>query len=332
MKKVLFIILFIILLTPKYVLASTSIQITNKIENISNEIDSTITYKIIPHVDNPKGVTNDLNSYTLDFKDTEVIDNTITKVDEIDFSNVIYTIPGTYKYGIRQENTSDIDLNIKKKNKEITVIVTKELDDSIKVDVQPLVLDFEDLEKKELEYTNEVKYTNISIEQKTSGDYKDFDKNTYFKYKITFYGKIGSKYTITGQDEHINYNGEKIDTSIKYEVKDTEKENYTYIYLKEGQIITIGLNESGFNELPHNMEYAITKVDGEKWSTKINGKERNSITLRVKDDENKIVIDNHRDYDDAVTGLMYNLLPFILVIFIIIGLYLVYKKIKFKKM
>ena len=331
MKKKLILLLFICMyiIIPRDTYASTSLKITNKITNIKNSIDSTITYQIKPHTDNPQGVENDLNSYTIDFTDAEVIDNTITKEDEIDFSTVNYTIPGTYKYGIIQESSSDKSIVLEKKRYQIYVMVTKEADNSIKVDVQPLVFDFKDLEKKELEYTNKVEYTTISLKQKNTGDYKEIDKNTYFKYKLEINSKVGSIYTITGQPDMIIYNDEEIETTKEYEV--TEENNYIYVYLKDDDKITIGLNELDFNEIPQDIEYTITKVDGEKWTTKINGEERDTITLKTNIKDNEVLIINSRDYDNAVTGLVYNILPFILLILIIFELVFIFKKIDYKK-
>jgi len=330
MKKLLLVLIALFLFTPKYVYASTTLKITNTLENISNKIDASITYKIIPHADNPAGATNNPSEYTLDFTGISVEDNKIVKEGEIDFSNVVYTVPGIYSYGIKQQSISDPNIKENDKMYEIYVNVTSENGNMV-VDVQPLVFEFEELEKKELEYTNEIDFTSLTIEQKLSGEYKELDKNTYFKYKITFYSKIDSVYTITGQDEKINYNGEEIETTDKYISKDTEEENYVYIYLKEGQVVTIGLNELDFSEIPHQTEFVITKVDGEKWSTTINGKEKNTFTSRTLNKENKIVITNSRDYDDAVTGLFYNIFPFIIIIPFIILDVIVFKKMKLKK-
>ena len=52
---------------------------------------------------------------------------------EIDFSTVHYTIPGTYRYGIIQESSSDKSIVLEKKRYQIYVMVTKEEDNSIKV-------------------------------------------------------------------------------------------------------------------------------------------------------------------------------------------------------
>lgn len=329
-KKLIFLLIICMyIIIPKDTYASTSLKITNKITNIRNSINSTITYQIKPHTDNPQGVENDLNSYTIDFTDTEVIDNTITKEDEIDFSTVHYTIPGTYRYGIIQESSSDKSIVLEKKRYQIYVMVTKEEDNSIKVDVQPLVFDFKDLEKKELEYTNKLEYTTISLKQNNEGDYKELDKNTYFKYKLEINSKIGSIYAITGQPDIIIYNDEEIETTKEYEV--TEEDNYIYVYLKDGDKITIGLNELEFNEIPQDTEYTITKVNGEKWTTTINGKERDTITLKTNTKDNEVLIINSRDYDNAVTGLVYNILPFILLILIIFELIFIFKKIDYKK-
>lgn len=330
-KKLLFLLfIFIFIITPKNTYAETNLKIKSIIPNIRNSINSTITYEIIPHAENPEKIDNDINSYTVDFTDTEVIDNTITNESYIDFSNINYTIPGTYRYGIRQKSTNDKNIVLTNKTYEIYIEVTKDIDDNINIDVKQLIFDFASLEKKELEYTNEVKYNYLSIKQKVDGEYKNHDLNTYFKYKITFNGKVGDQYTISGQDSIVYYDGENIETEENYIVK--EDNNYMYIYLKDNQEITIGRNGLDFNEIPEDIEYTITKIDASKWSTTINGKEIDTLTSKINNKKNEIIIINTRDYDDAVTGLLYNVLPFILIIILIVGSYIIYKKIKYKKM
>ena len=330
-KKLLFLLfIFIFIITPKNTYAETNLKIKSIIPNIRNSINSTITYEIIPHAENPDKIDNDINSYTVDFTDTEVIDNTITNESYIDFSNINYTIPGTYRYGIRQKSTNDKNIVLTNKTYEIYIEVTKDIDDNINIDVKQLIFDFASLEKKELEYTNEVNYYYLSIKQKVDGEYKNHDLNTYFKYKITFNGKVGDQYTISGQDSIVYYDGENIETEENYIVK--EDNNYMYIYLKDNQEITIGRNGLDFNEIPEDIEYTITKIDASKWSTTINGKEIDTLTSKINNKKNEIIIINTRDYDDAVTGLLYNVLPFILIIILIVGSYIIYKKIKYKKM
>ena len=329
-KKLLLILVFIIyLIIPKYTYAETTIKLTNKIENVQNEINATITYKLIPHAENPKEVENDLEEIKVDFNDSTIEDNTLTRETIIDFSNVIYKIPGTYRYGIKQQYTSDNNILLSKDMYEIYVEVTNE-EDNIKVEVQPLVFDFKNLEKCELEYTNKLEYTYIKIKQKVTGDYKEIDKNNYFKYKITFYSKTNNKYSIAGQKEKIMYDGREIETENEYTVKDNEKENYIYIYLKDQDEVTIGLNTLGFNEIPKKTEYRIIRIDQDKWTTSFNNKIMDAFTSRTSLDKNEITIINHRDYDDAVTGLFYNIIPYIIIIFIIMMAYFKLKKLRIK--
>lgn len=329
-KKLLFILIFIIyFIVPKYTYAETTLKLTNKLENIRNEVNATITYKIIPHAENEKEVENDLNEVVVDFRDVEIEDNTLTKETLIDFSNVNYKVPGTYRYGIKQQYTTDANIVLSKDMYQIYVEVTKD-GDSLNVDVQPLVFDFENLEKCELEYTNNIEYTYIKIKQKVEGDYKEIDKNNYFKYKVTFYSRINNKYTVAGQDEKVEYDGKEEETVNEYVVNDTEEENYIYVYLKDGDEVTIGLNELGFNEIPRNTEYKITRIDQDKWETTFNKKNMNEFVSRTKEVENEVLIINRRDYDDAVTGLFYNIIPYILIIGISIGSYFGIKKLKLK--
>ena len=104
-----------------------------------------------------------------------------------------------------------------------------------------------------------------------------------------------------------------------------------YIYLKDKQEITIGHNELDFNEIPIDTEYTITKIDSSKWTTTINDKEIDTFTSKINNKKNEVLIINKRDYDDAVTGLIYNIIPFVLIIILMIGSFILFKKIKYKK-
>ena len=312
-KKILFIIVFLLLCFPIKVLANDKITLTNKIENISNPINGTITYKIQSQADNPQNVENVPDDIVLSFEGVEVEDNTLTQQIDIDFSNTIFQVPGVYRYGLTQKSTSDSNIKLLTKRYEIYVNVTQE-DGVLKTDVSPLVYDFKEQAKKELDYINTMDYTNITIESKVDGDYKEQDKNTYFKYKIKINGTKGDKYTITGQDDEITYKNQKIETTKEYIVEEDDN-NYVYIYLKDGQKATIGINESEFNEIPKNIECVITEIDGELWETTINEEKTKNKSFKTSD-KNNILIINKRDFDNAVTGLFYKIGPFILLLVI----------------
>ena len=309
MKKKILLLIALLLFIPKEVLAEESITLKNTIDKITNPIDSEIIYKIKPHAENQKESENEPDNIKVSFKDIEVEENTLTAETTIDFSNTTYKYPGTYRYGIMQKSTDDESINLVKDTYEIYVTVTQETDGTLKTDVSPLVFDFENLEKDELKFTNTVNYTNMIIENKIKGDYKD----SYIKYKLTLYGKVGSKFTITGQDEEVNYNGEKIITSNEYTI--TEEDNYVYLYLKDSQSVTIGINELEFNEIPLKTEYKLEVEDWEKWDIRID-KQEERIKRGVLGEDNHIIITLERTFDSAVTGLFYTIIPFIILIVI----------------
>lgn len=309
MKKKILLLIALFLFIPKEVFAEESITLKNTINKIANPIDSEIIYKLKPHAENPKEVENEPNDIKLSFKDIEVEDNTLTAETTIDFSNTTYKYPGTYRYGIMQKSTNDENINLVKDTYEIYVTVTQEDNGTLKTDVSPLVFDFENLEKDELKFTNTVNYTNMKIENKITG----YKNDVYIKYKLTLYGKVGTKFTITGQDEEIEYNGEKITTSNEYTI--TEEDNYVYLYLKDSQIVTIGINELEFNEIPLKTEYKLEVEDWEKWDIRINNEEER-IKRGVLTEDNHIIITLERTYDNAVTGLFYTIIPFIILILI----------------
>lgn len=309
MKKKILLLIALFLFIPKEVFAETSITLKNTIDKITNPIDSEIIYKIKPHAENQKEAENEPDNIKVSFKDIEVEENTLTAETTIDFSNTTYKYPGTYRYGIMQKSTNDESINLVKDTYEIYVTVTQETDGTLKTDVSPLVFDFENLEKDELKFTNTVTYTNMKIENSIKG----YKNDVYIKYKLTLYGKVGSKFTITGQDEEINYNGENITTSSEYII--TEEDNYIYLYLKDSQSVTIGINELEFNEIPLKTEYKLEVEDWEKWDIKIDKKEER-IKKGILGKDNHIIITLERTHDNAVTGLIYTIIPFIILIVI----------------
>ena len=74
------------------------------------------------------------------------------------------------------------------------------------------------------------------------------------------------------------------------------------------------MNPNGFGEIPIGVNYKVKKTSGEKWISTINGEVKQEKTFSTSNDDNYCLIVNRRDYDDAVTGLFYNVLPYVLLI------------------
>ena len=195
---------------------------------------------------------------------------------------------------------------------EIFVEVTLQPNGTLTKEVNPLVVDLEEFGKGSIEYLNTTSNTSITIENRLEGELKEYDKDIYFKYRISINGSIGDIYTIMGQEEEVIFDGKLVETTNQYTVKRTD--NYMYVYLKEDQRIIIGLNANGFGEIPVGIHYTIKKESGEKWKTTMKSEETDERTFTTTSDGNYCLIVNKRDYDNALTGLFYNSLPYMILI------------------
>ena len=333
MKKKIVILLLLVLyiFLPKSIFALQSIPIKTTIENIRNPIKSTITYKVISNADNGRDILNEPTEVKVNFEEIEVEENTLTQITEIDFSETIYPHAGTYKYGITQKSSDNSNIVLSTAWYEVYVEVTMEEDGSLTKEVSPIAIDLDHWEKEEIEYTNTTRFTNLTLENRVEGDFKEIDKNTYFKYKVVLFGPVGDVYTIQGQDEIIVYDGEKITPTTEYIVEDNENTNFVYLYLKDGQKVTIGTNEEEFNEIPIGTEYIISKINGEKWETTMDDIEQIIKTGRTTEEENICYIVNTRNYDSAITGLFYRIFPFLIIIGVSLITIIILKKLNWKK-
>lgn len=326
-KKKILIILLLILITPKIVLANDKITLTNRIAKTTNPTDLKITYTLLASDENELGAINEPKEIEIDFKNAIIEEDSIKAQVDIDFSTVEYEKAGIYRYILFQKELSDKKSFLENKKKFFLYVQVNNDEEGNKIkEIGELAFDSKRNEKSELEYINETNFTNIRIKNQVQGLLKDYDKNTYFKYKVSINSLPNSKYTILGQDEWINYEGESIKTEDTYTVKDTKEENYTYIYLKDNQEATIGLKANGIKEIPIGIEYTITKINGERWETTIGDAQDTEKSFITKEEENICIIINKRDYDNAMTGWFVNIIPYIVLLSILVLGIIIFKK------
>ena len=143
--------------------------------------------------------------------------------------------------------------------------------------------------------------TTITITKNVSGNMRETDK--YFKFLVTIHGTNGDQYTIAGQDSVVTYNGVSVNTSSTYTVGSTN-----YVYLKDGQTITIGLDNNGQTyQIPIGITYSVTEQDAEEYSTRITGIQGTTKTtgnLTSIDGTNLVEFTNTRDRA-ALTGQFF---------------------------
>ena len=144
--------------------------------------------------------------------------------------------------------------------------------------------------------------TDIEISNTVTGNMRETNK--YFKFLVAINGTNGDQYTISGQDSQVTYEGISVNTSSTYTVGNTN-----YVYLKDGQTVTIGLASNGTTkEIPVGTTYTITEQDAEDYSTTISGVQgvtKTTGTLTLIDGTNQVGYTNSRDRA-AMTGVFLN--------------------------
>ena len=325
MKKILIIVISILLCISK-LNASTSIDVTKKLNSVDN-ISNTFNYSVVAKDTNPELVSNFPSSFSLEFSNDDIENKNAIKTYTLDFKDVNYTKLGRYEYVVSEISSSNEEVYPIDTNKyTIVVNVVNELDDNNEptgnkiIDVLGLAFFNDGSGKSNIVFeTNPLTYMTLS--KKVTGDLSD--ANEYFKFKIDI--SEGDNYLIKGQDEVVNYNGEIINTSNTYNASSDN-----YVYLKHGQSLTIGLDDNNNMHIPSNTEITIEELESENYKTFINNSNtpRKSIFLNALNTPQSNTISYVNNYESNVlTGLFVNNAPYIiLVILSIVGFVLIRKK------
>ena len=149
----------------------------------------------------------------------------------------------------------------------------------------------------------------ITLSKEVAGNMRETDK--YFKFLVNIQGTSGAQYTITGQDSTITYNGSQVTTSSTYTVGNTN-----YVYLKDGQTITIGIAINGTtNQVPVGTTYSIIEQDAEEYITTIGGIQGETKTtgsLTIAASNNSVEFLNSRDAA-AMTGRFFEITEYAII-------------------
>ena len=326
LKKILFLITTIVIFSIN-VYADSSIDVNKRLNGVDNP-NVSFTYEIVPKETNPDNVNFNPNTFSISFDENSSIDNRLSYGSyTLDFSSINYSIPGKYEYIVREVSSSNQSVYPKDNNYyTIDLNVLSEVDDNnhptgeLVVDVMQSAFLNETTGKGEILFeTSPLTY--ITLSKSVTGDMGDI--NEYFKFKIEI---DGDGFAINGQDNNVIYNGEVINTINTY---DASKDNY--VYLKHGQSITIGLNDSEY-QIPSNVMFTIEEMDASNYKTYINNGNTNkktivSFALNTPSSNNTSYVNNHES--TVLTGVFVSIIPYIVLIGLsIIGIYVLKKKSK----
>ena len=314
------------------------IQITSKINGVSNIISNKYILEIVPDSANKPGAVGEPKQIEF-YYDYAVpnLNNEVILRDFIDFSGTTYNEPGVYKYIVKEISSTDINtFPISNDQYEISVLVELDINTGLlKKTVSNQAKDLNDGVKKKLEINHQSVYTNIYVENYVRGAIAN--PNQYFKYKFSINGtKAGDVFTVSGQDSTVVFNGEQITTTNNYTVQQEEEENFIYIYLRADQIAVIGVVDNGqksLQQIPISATFKLSSVESRKFSTTINNvSTKNSYELATVYDpnSNRIIIIQEQDFDVAITGAFMNIFPFIVLIIIVVMGFIFTRKFRLK--
>ena len=313
------------------VFADTSINVHKYVSNVS-DINNTFYYDIIPSNENPDSVTGLVSNFEIVFdENTEISNVTAHKEYTIDFSDVVFDKVGVYKFKVIERESENEKVYPRDTNTYIVLVnVTHDVNsdneptNDLLVDVNPLAIHEESNSKSEVRFDTNP-HTYLSLSKRVTGDMADSEKYFKFKIKITGGDYSADGIKIVGQDEVINYEGQTINTISTY---DSNIDNY--VYLKHGQKITIG-NDTENNKylLSGGTMFTIEEEGAQEYITYINGdrKDHKSITLNAVSNIDKNEAKYVNNYEStALTGVFVRIVPFVVLLIISIGSFILVNK------
>ena len=331
-----------------------SINIYSNIYNASEAIDVEFTYEIIPDSSNPVGASNEPTTLVVKFDNVDPVNNLTTVTGTISFANTVFQRLGVYRYTIKETASSNSDYPISSEKYEIYVTYS-----TSGLDVSQQAKNLFDYTKGNVNFNHEPNYSYSKINLSVVGD--TIDKREYFRFKIYIDSMcLGCEYDVLGQDEYVNYNGSTIKTSDKYTVLAkapgpnvvyavnnannsmmrkavynnneasrrtatyTANDTPSYIYLKDGQSVTIGLSPNDDPQIPMGTLIRVIgdeNLSDRKWTMYINGAQTKEFEHRVgRDMDFNIVLERNMLVPD--TGVFVESLPYLILILMGgIGLY-----------
>ena len=192
------------------------------------------------------------------------------------------------------------------------------------------VRDHDEGAKMDPVFSSEAVRTRLELSKNVIGNLADTEE--YFKFLVSIDGREGDLYTISGQDESVNYGGETITTTSVFEVGENEVE----VYLRHGQTVTIGLGSDGLNEIPINASYSIQELGAADYDTTVDGFDGKITTAKQSamllsngalPNENKTAFVNRKE-SEVLTGVTLAIIPAAIIIVALFVGAVVVRKIK----
>ena len=302
-----------------------SINITKNVTNVNSNVNAVFNYRITEErSENPEGISGINENFSITFNNVEPEGNVASVTKSLDLSSLTFTKVGDYYLKICEISSSDESVfPIDSKCYYPLVMVRNELVNNTPTGnlIATLNSSVYDGENKTDAVFNTRPMSYITINNSVTGDMASRDE--YFKFKVTINDVVDDNIVIKNQDAVVTYNGEEIITSSTY---DPTGDNY--IYLKHDQSVTIG--EGQMPQLLSGVSYTIEEVDHENYKTYINDSTEDNKLLQVEklshiSEEN--INDFVNNYEAVTfTGIIVNIMPYLLLLLVGITLFVLTRK------
>ena len=299
----------------------------------SEPVTVTYTYEITPNSQNQPGASGVPRQVQVKFDNTQPgASGAAIGGAMINFSGASYVNNGVYKYIVRGVSSDNPAYPPSDLAYEIYVQVTENAG-IMEKDVYGLALNLSTNVKENMDFMHGERTTYITVDNYANGLITDI--GTVFRYRLEVAGPVGDRYTILGQPTTARldvrnsllaqpaaliYNGQTVTPPDVYEVK-SGNDNFVHIYMKDTQTVTVGLARNGDYQVPVGTKYRLIKDKVDKWYTTINNQHYATeweqvawLTAGANPAMNKIVVENYRDFDVPLTGVILNALPFVALI------------------
>ena len=303
-----------------------SINVTKNVINATSNVNVTFYYSIEEERNqNPESIGGINNSFQITFDNVSPnSDNVASVTSSLDLSSLTFTKVGDYYLKICEESSSEPGIYpIDNKCYYPLVMVRNELNGNTPTGnlIATLINSVSDGENKTDAIFETQPMSYITLNNLVTGDMAD--KDEYFKFKITINDSDLDNIVIRNQDASVMYNGEETITSSTY-----NPNSDNYVYLKHDQTITIGEGDSP--QLKSGISYTIEEVDHENYKTYINDSTEDNKYLSVEKLSN-LSSENINNFVNnyemiTFTGVVLNIVPYLLLLLVGIVLFLLTRK------
>jgi hypothetical protein len=313
--------------------------LTREIYDVTDNVTNTFTYTITPEASNPAAVTGVPTATTIEFDDVAPSNGKAVKTSTINFSSAEFSQLGEYGFTIKETHTTDetnyplssdtytawvsvrnvTDSNGLPTGEHIALLTGVTTPSGTKVEAGPT--------NNKVIFKNGTEHTYIEVSTNTSGN--SADRTECFKLNIKFTGDREGNYNITSNTTCDN-------DPVVFGIEGISGDGITTIYLRHGDIATIGNEEDGsLYQIPVGLEYVVVEEGADDYKTYFDGSEQDSkmsaakVTVGIDDPNfdiaNKTAILNDKHITPR-TGITLENLPFAIIAIIgIAGLIIVAK-------